>query len=591
MKRPIVAPTVALMLNPVGNLRHVAVGAAALAAPLLALMGVLGGGRHDERFDAKQIVVSPVGDGVRIREVVDQDFGTFNRHGYERVIPNDFGVPTDIVASSPDAPDALSVEQLYGETRIRIGDADTTISGQHRYVLEYTLPDAQLGGGVLGLDIIGASDPLEIEQFELIMTGFTFSATTCSVGGLGQDGGCDLQADGKSYRVVISPLEANRGVTVTGQISALVAPEPVAIPDVPTRRNDHRGRLALALLPLGAFAGGGSYVLAKRAGRNEVGGAGAADAAYGSTSVGVRFVADSELDALATTEFEPPRELAPWHGTMLLREQIDAQSISARFSELIAQDSLSLSGDHPPVLSAGSKLAQQPMQTQARIAEVFRGGPITLGAYDKALATEWDAVRTEQLQFAKNCGWWSRFPPGTTSHFPRSLGLAVGVLALITAAGVFLGFLRSWPIALLIAVVGPAIAAFTAYRPLLPVRSAAGSALAIRTESFRRFLQASEGRHVEWAWKNNLLREYSAWAVALGAAEAWGRAVASSTVPPAAIAQTAPLGMYVFASQMSSSHTVPPPPSSSGGSGGGWSSGFSGGSVGGGGGGGSSGSW
>ena len=82
-------------------------------------MGVLGGGRHDERFDAKQIVVSPVGDGVRIREVVDQDFGTFNRHGYERVIPNDFGVPTDIVASSPDAPDARGVAEAHHGTAWR----------------------------------------------------------------------------------------------------------------------------------------------------------------------------------------------------------------------------------------------------------------------------------------------------------------------------------------------------------------------------------------------------------------------------------------------------------------------------------------
>ena len=43
-----------------------------------------------------------------------------------------------------------------------------------------------------------------------------------------------------------------------------------------------------------------------------------------------------------------------------------------------------------------------------------------------------------------------------------------------------------------------------------------GSALALRTESFRRFLAASEGRHVQWAWEHGLLREYSAWAVALG---------------------------------------------------------------------------
>ena len=81
------------------------------------------------------------------------------------------------------------------------------------------------------------------------------------------------------------------------------------------------------------------------------------------------------------------------------------------------------------------------------------------------------------------------------------------------------------------------------YRTLLPVRSATGSALALRTESFRRFLAASEGRHVEWAWKQGLLREYSAWAVALGAATAWERALAASSVPPVEYA-SGPLLVY-----------------------------------------------
>ena len=42
----------------------------------LTWFGLIGGGHHPERFDAKQITVSPVGaDGLRIREVVDEDFG------------------------------------------------------------------------------------------------------------------------------------------------------------------------------------------------------------------------------------------------------------------------------------------------------------------------------------------------------------------------------------------------------------------------------------------------------------------------------------------------------------------------------------
>ena len=159
--------------------------------------------------------------------------------------------------------------------------------------------------------------------------------------------------------------------------------------------------------------------------------------------------------------------------------------------------------------------------------------------------------------------------------------LFIGAGSLATA---LLGWISGPLGALAFGLVVPALAAFAMYRSLLPARSATGSALALRTESFRRFLAASEGRHVEWAWTHGLLREYSAWAVALGAASTWERAMAASSVPPTELS-TGPLLVYSMGSSFAGSHT---PPSSSGAGG---SGGFSGGSVGGGGGGGSSGSW
>jgi uncharacterized membrane protein len=136
------------------------------------------------------------------------------------------------------------------------------------------------------------------------------------------------------------------------------------------------------------------------------------------------------------------------------------------------------------------------------------------------------------------------------------------------------------------------VTAYFAYRVLLPARSAHGSAMALKAESFRRFLAASEGKHVDWAWKHGLLREYSAWAVALGAAGAWQAALEASHVPPAEVTGLGPVFVPSYSSAINSTRTAPT--SSGGSSGGGWSGGgggFSGGSTGGGGGGGSSGSW
>lgn len=582
------------VLNPVGVARHVAVGASIAAGPVLVLVGLIGGGVHDERFDAKQVVVTPAGDGVRIRETVDQDFGTNERHGYERLIPNDFGVPLDVQASSPDAPDMFSVDVFSDETRVRIGDPDTTIDGQHRYVVSYTLPDAQLSTGRLALDIIGTDEVLETGRFEVVLSGFQLSQPTCNVGSFGAVGGCQLVQDGPLYRVVVEPLAAGQGITIGGVVDATSQPADVPEPAPVERRTSNPLPLAGAVTALGAAAGLGGFRLARRLGRNEIGDGGAADAAYGAPGGPTRLVSDKELATMSTTEFEPPRGIRPWHGAILLNERIDSDSVSAWFSDQIALGVLALTADEPQVMTAGPNFATADPATKQRVDTLLGGmGSLVMGKYQPTLADAWRDVELEQRSAVKASGWWTKFAPGTPPSFPFGVVAAVGVGIVAVVIAAFLGFLRSWPVALAIGVLVPALAAASAYRRLLPQRSAAGSALALRAESFRRFLQASEGSHVEWAWRHGLLREYSAWAVALGAAGAWQRAVAASAVPPTDIAlQTAPLLLYSHMGSWSHTRTAPAP-TSSGGSGGGSSgfSGFSGGSVGGGGGGGSSGSW
>jgi uncharacterized membrane protein len=114
----------------------------------------------------------------------------------------------------------------------------------------------------------------------------------------------------------------------------------------------------------------------------------------------------------------------------------------------------------------------------------------------------------------------------------------------------------------------------------LRVRTPAGSGLWLRVESFRRFLAGSETFHAEEAAKRGLLREYTAWAVALGEIDRWRRAVETSTVIP----RDAGLGYVHMAPLLMAGTTAASTAPSSSGSGGG-------GSVGGGGGGGGGGSW
>ncbi|MEI8240277.1 MAG: hypothetical protein WCI22_12750, partial [Actinomycetota bacterium] len=342
------------MLDPVPKIRHLLVALAVLATPALVMLGIVGRHQYPQTFEAKQVVVTPTRDhlGVTIREVVDDDFGTSKGHGYERFIPNDFGAPVAVTASSNDSPATLDITDGGTFTRIRIGDPNHEVSGQHRYILTYTLPKAQIEKGTLALDIIGNDETLKTKRFEVVLSGFVLGTPLCNVGAAGTQGGCSLTPDGVLYRTVIAPLEPFTGVTVGGAITKLVEPLLVEAPPVPARRHEQRLPLALATLLIGMLAGGSGYLLATRMGRNEVAGTSAADAAYAPpptppTPTGgdpspapppapTRLVTDRQLEAMSTTEFVPPDGIRPWQGRILLREQIDSDSVSAWFSDPIA---------------------------------------------------------------------------------------------------------------------------------------------------------------------------------------------------------------------------------------------------------------
>lgn len=592
------------MLGRIGVWRHVVALGSVVGTTVLAATGVIGSGNHDERFDAKVVTVQPAGtDGVRIREVVDEDFGSKDRHGYQRIIPTDFGEPTDIEASSPDADATINLDSVGTELRIRLGDTNKTFSGQHRYVLAYTLPNAQLSTNNLALDIIGNDETLETGSFEVVVTGLELDSPTCNVGTKETSGGCTLARDGDVYRTVISPLKPGQGITIGGTITGRPPVAQVADPPIPKRRSDDRLLLALAMIPLGLIAVGIVFVSARRRGSNEVFAGGAADAAYGSLPLptgdappraDIRMVPDSKMGELATIEFVPPKGIDPWQGAVLLSERFDRTTVAAWVSGLVAKDAITLTEDDGITIHQGPKFEQLDADTKALVDQMLDyKEELKLGTYNANFGKAWGQVWTLERDGIAKSGWWKRLPPGSARQggaATKFVGFVVVAFFLFGAGSLvsaLLGTFRGKIAALVFAVLVPYFFAHFLYSVLLPARSATGSALALRAESFRRFLAASEGKHVDWAWKQGLLREYSAWAVALGAADAWGRALAASNVPAPEMSLASPIWLYSMGPSFESTRSAP---SSSGSSGSGFS-GFSGGSVGGGGGGGSSGSW
>ena len=308
---------------------------------------------------------------------------------------------------------------------------------------------------------------------------------------------------------------------------------------------------------------------------------------------------------MATVEFEPPRGLRPWQGAVLLDEAITTRSVSAWFADQIALDVLALEGPGGLRLARGPKWKDTDVATEQKVRDMIpTDESISLGRYQPAVSRVWDRVKAEQVAFVRSAKWWTRGGPETNSADGPAASLAasawyvLGVPMSIVAVIVFAatGWMQSWWVVAAVAVVVVASVAGLAYSSMRAGRTAEGSALALRTESFRRFLISSEGQHVDWAWERGVLREYTAWAVALGAAAAWGRAIDASTVAPdEKMTLVAPSDFERQLGRIDSARNPPPPPStgssSSGSSSSFSSSSFSSGSVGGGGGGGSSGSW
>lgn len=545
-----------------------------LAAIGLGATGLAGAGRQHplrgERFDARHITITPSGrgsDGVDVREVIDIDFGRVSRHGYRLEIPGDLGTPTNVRASSPDANAEVHIEKFGDDLDVRIGSVAESFRGQHRYVVSYTYPEALRDTDSLALDVIGTDDPLDTGRLDVVVAGFRFDDTYCDVGASYSHGGCELaRYDDGTYRTVIEPLDAGDGVTIAGDVYTLVDAPDVPLPPLPSRPPAFPRPMGAvlggaALVPLGVL-----WLFARWFGINRVAQGGPTAAAFadreallGEPSDGVppadvptERVADSRLDELATVEFAPPSGLRPWQGVLAVNEHIDERSVTAWFSDMIGAEALTVvnPGSSPVRLARGPRLGDVSEEEQRLIARLFPRGRehATLSGSDQHAVDAWFGVMQFQERFARQSGWWRRNPPTATGRDePVRINpywisivavhiLIVGAIFLRGHLFTVLGALFRAPfvvvspplVAIVVTIFLAGWAALGPSRRRWPARSAAGSAAALRTLSFRKFLDRSEGQHVEWAWQRGVLREYSAWAVALGASDAWGHAIDST---------------------------------------------------------------
>ncbi|MEO7428688.1 MAG: DUF2207 domain-containing protein, partial [Acidimicrobiales bacterium] len=445
-------------------------------------------------------------------------------------------------------------------------------------------------GGHLAWDAVGTGWMVPVSQTEVhVVAPWRFEGLTCSRGTTGRTGGCTLTQPEPGHLVVtVGSLKSGEGITIQADRGAALAMPPrLPAPPIDAPPDPGAGLAKPAALAALAGLGGSSATsrLVRRRGRERVGTGGVADAAWagGGGPTSEVLVDQAELATMATTEFAPPEGITAAQGGIILVEAVRPEHKVAWLLEAAIGGSVELVEDGGKAVRLVRTQTGSP-ETAPILDVAFAGRPeIELGTYDASFAAGWSQVGTTLDAWQRGSGLWD--PAGDRRRTGvRVLGALAAVIAGLGVAGA--GALAArwgnqWlPVVVVAALVAGGGLAAVVRGWELRVRTPAGSGLWLRVESFRRFLAGSEAFHTEEAAKRGFLREYTAWAVAVGEIDRWQHAVAASS----AIPQDAGLSyVYLAPMLMASTSSTATAPSSSGGGGGG--------GVGGGGGGGGGGSW
>lgn len=197
-----------LKLLAVSSFIVMAVGAPAHAAERIATFG-------------SKVMVEKSG-RVNVTETITYDFGYASRHGIYRYIPVVYTDANDQTFRPGFGFDSANIDGQsvqYSTSRdgdnevIKIGDASTTITGQHDYTISYHFDSLLVSkeGDLLRYNVTGSGWKVPIESASVEITGPEKFKTTCYVGALKSTekrcevGGLDTQTALVSAATIVNP--------------------------------------------------------------------------------------------------------------------------------------------------------------------------------------------------------------------------------------------------------------------------------------------------------------------------------------------------------------------------------------------------
>lgn len=604
-------------------------------------------GEHIASFDSA--VTVSIDGSASITETIVYDFGNQPHHGIDRQIPTRFAwegatprngrsgaqydrvtpLHLDDVSVDATAAPVQRTDEADG-VKLRIGDADVTISGVHTYTIRYTLRGV-LNGFVahdeLYLNVTGNETNVAIDAASAaVAMPASVGKVACFEGPPGSKLSCgSAQATGENATFSSTALAAGEGLTVVVAIPKGVAADPSATAVFEERRTLSS---AFALTPLVGVAGGGLLLaglagvgaMAWRVGRDRRYAGSAVDAAFGNASGAEKRVPLRGSDA-NPVEFVPPEGIRPGHLGTVLDEQANHLDVSAMIVDLAVRGWLRIEevepagsgflgfgrsdGDYRLVkLRDAVESNQLPPEQRLWSAEttllgaLFRDGnsPL-LSELRTQFASRLAMVQSRLYDDTVDAGWFPTRPDRVRARW-RSRGftmMAVGVGLVVLAAR----FTHLGLVALPVPVIGFAMAGLSGR---FPARTAKGSAMLGRIRGFRELFEVGEGERMRFAESHHVFAQYLPYAIVFGCTDKWAETFASLGATPEEMGlgtwYVSPYGydslrfghaMRSFTTTSTGSMAAATPSSSGGASSGG--SGFGGGFSGGGFGGGGTSSW
>jgi uncharacterized membrane protein YgcG len=557
-------------------------------------------------------------DSIVVRETIDYDFGTAQRHGIFRGIPttlryddaHDRTYPLDVVSvtGSPGTPVQYETEDAgAGTTRIRIGDADRTITGRHTYVITY-----RMGGALNGFpdhdelywNAIGPDWSVPIQRAKVTVSApGPIDRIACYAGPAGSSLACERSAlKGGVASFAQASLDPYDALTVVVGLPKGIVAEPA-----PILTERWTLRRAFTATP---FTVGGSFLLAAlvvggfgrmvwRAGR---------DRRYRGSQVDVLMGAPAETpeqavplfegDASGPVEFAPPLGLRPGQIGTLVDEVANPLDVTASVIDLAVRKYLVIEeipkkgwfGKPDWKLTKLKDPDRELLEYERELLDgLFEDGQeVKLSSLRTKFVSRLHGVQEALYRDAVGQGWFAGRPDRIRG---RWVAAGIGVLV----AGTVLEFaavrwtrLALLPLAVILA--GPLLIVGARW---MPRRTATGTGLVRRVRGFRTVIATAETNMARFAEKENLFTRYLPYAIVFGLTEKWARAFEVLGEPPPDTSWYVSSNAFAYGAfseamdgfTVTTAGTIASTPSGSGGSG------FGGGSAGGGGGGGGGGSW